>query len=96
MGDSNWINDVGLEQDLKVYVQKNLKRKEILDFMKRNYEQYCWSIATLDRRLRFFDINYIHYNTAMETVHANVQKELNGSGKRVGYRAVNQKLRMQH
>ena len=32
----------------------------------------------------------------MEIVQAAVQKELNGPGKRLGYRALNQKMRMQH
>ena len=94
MEDSNWKNDVALEQDLKDYVRRNLKRKEILDFMKRDYEQYCWSRATLDRRLCFFDINCIHYDTLLETVQAAVQKESNGPGKLLGYRALNQKMRM--
>ena len=30
--------DVALEQDLRDYVGRNLKRKEILHFMKRDYE----------------------------------------------------------
>ena len=38
MEDSNWKNDVALEQDLRNYVRRNLKWKEILDFMKRDYE----------------------------------------------------------
>ena len=54
MEDSNWINDIALEQGLSDYVPRNLKRKEILDFMKRHYELYYSSIATLDRRLQFF------------------------------------------
>ena len=57
MEDSNWKNDVALEQDLRDYMRRYLKRREILDFMKRDYEQYCWNIATSDKRLRFFDIN---------------------------------------
>ena len=59
MEDSNWKNDVALEQDLRNYVRRNLKCKEILDFMKCDYEPSCWSIETLNRKLRFFDINYI-------------------------------------
>ena len=54
MEDSNWINDVAVKQGLSDYVPRNLKRKEILDFMKRHYELYYSSIATLDRRLQFF------------------------------------------
>ena len=59
MEDSNSINDVALEQDSRHYICRNLDRKETLDFVKRDYEQYCWSIATLDRGPRVFDINYI-------------------------------------
>ena len=51
MEDSNWKNDDALEQGLRDYMPKNLKMKEILDFMKCDCEQYC--IATLDRSLRF-------------------------------------------
>ena len=87
MEDGNWKNDVVLEQDLREYVGRNLKRKEILDFMKRDYDQYCWSIATLDRKFRFCDINYVHYDTSLETVQAAVQKELNGPGKLLGFKA---------
>ena len=54
MEDSNWINDVAQQQGLRDFVRRSLKGKDILDFMIRDYEQYCWSIATLDRRLRFF------------------------------------------
>ena len=43
-----------------------------------------------------FDINYINYDASLETVQSAVQKELNGPGKRLGYRALNQKMRMQH
>ena len=64
--------------------------------MKRDYEQYRWSITTLDRRLHFFDINYIHNDTSLETVQAAVQKELNGPGKLLGHIALNQELRMHH
>ena len=53
MENNDWINDVALEQDLRDCVRRrNLKRKEILRFMKRDYEQYC--TATLNRRLHFF------------------------------------------
>ena len=94
MENNDWINDVALEQDLRDCVRRrNLKRKEILGFMKRDYEQYC--TATLNRRLHFY-INYIHHETSLETVQAAAQKELNGPGKLLGDRALNQKLIMQH
>ena len=62
----------------------------------REYEQYCCSIRTLDRRPRFFDISYIHYNTLLEAVQATLQTEWNGPRKLLSYRILNQKLRMQH
>ena len=36
------------------------------------------------------------YDTLLETVQTAVQKELNGPGKLLGYRALNQEIRMQH
>ena len=39
-------------------VQQGLQRIEALDVLKRNFPQYPWSIRTLDRRLRHFDIFY--------------------------------------
>ena len=35
------------------------------------------------------------YDTLLETVQTAVQKELNGPGKLLGYRALNQEIRMQ-
>jgi hypothetical protein len=64
--------------------------------MKRDYVQYNWSLATLDRRLRFFDIRYIDYDVQLETVACAVQTDLQGTGKLLGYRAMKQKLRTEH
>ena len=38
----------------------------------------------------------MHYDTSLEMVQAAVQKELSGPGKLLGYRALNQKMRMQY
>ncbi|XP_078482839.1 uncharacterized protein LOC144743284 [Ciona intestinalis] len=73
-----------------------MKRKEILFLVQKKFTQYAWSIATLDRRLRFFDIKYIHYDTPLEDVCAAIDKELQDTGKHLGYRAMNQKLRCHH
>ena len=85
-----------MEQDLKTYVSQNLKRSEVLDFMQRDFPQYNWSLATLDRRLRHFGIHYIYYDTPLAVVSDAVQKELEGPGRLLGYRALNQKLRTEH
>lgn len=91
-----WINDEKLENDLKHYVAQNLKRKEMLDFVRRDFPEYQWSSATLARRLRAFQIKYIDYNTDVETVKSALQTELDGAGKLLGYRAMNQKLKTEH
>ena len=92
MENSNWINDVALEQNLRDYVWRNLKRKDILDFMKGEYEQLEHSDIRWKASLSW----YRHSYTSLQTVQAVVQKELNGPSKFLGYRALNQKLRMHH
>ena len=63
-----WKEDEELKVDLKKYVLRNLKRREILDFMKRDYPQYAWSLGTLSRRLKHFDISYINYDLTVQEV----------------------------
>ena len=48
-----------LKSDLKKYVKEDLRRTEILDFMKRDFSQYAWSLSSLDRHMRYFDIYII-------------------------------------
>ena len=93
---SEWKEDNQMENDLKTYVSQDLKRSEVLDFMQRDFPQYKWSLATLDRRLRHFGIHYIDYDTPLTVVADAVQKELEGPGRLLGYRAMNQKLRTEH
>ena len=56
---SEWKEDNQLENDLRKYVSQNFKRSEILDFVQRDFPEYTWSTATLDRRVRHFGIYYI-------------------------------------
>ena len=60
---SEWKEDNQLENDIRKYVRQNFKRSEILDFVQRDFPEYTWSTATLDRRLRHFGIYYINYDT---------------------------------
>ena len=94
--DSEWKEDNQLKNDLRKYVSQNFKRSEILDFVQRDFPEYTWRTATLDRRFRHFDIYYINYDTPVAAVSDAVQKELEGPGKLLGYRAMNQKLRTEH
>ena len=64
--------------------------------MRKEYPEYTWSLRTLDRRLRYFNISYIDYQTDVDTVRAVVQKEVCWPGQLLAYRAMNQKLKCEH
>ena len=63
----------------------------MLDFLRRDFPTYAWSIATLDRRLRYFNIFYMDTNVTLDEVKEAVGKELEGPGKLLGYGALHQK-----
>lgn len=64
--------------------------------MSRDYAQYVWSLGTLSRRLAYFDIKYIEYNTDLKEVDAALQSELQGPGQLLGYHSMRRKIREQH
>ena len=51
-----WREDLKLREDMERYVKQGYKREEALDFLKRDFPMYPWSIRSLDRRLRCFEI----------------------------------------
>ena len=53
-------------------------------------------VFQLYRRLRHFDISYINKATTVDEIRTAVEKELEGPGKLLGYRAMNHKLRIEH
>ena len=55
-------------------------------FLKTKFSHYKWSIRSLDRHLRFFEI-YYDKNVPVEDVVDAVQKELDGPGALLGYQA---------
>ena len=77
-------------------MKDGLCREEILDFVARDFEQYPWSIRTLDQRLRHFEIYYHDRTVSVEQVQEAVREELQGPGKLLGYRAMQQKIRKYH
>ena len=85
-----------LRGPLKNYVAANYQRNEILDYMMRDFEQYAWSMRTLDNRLRHFDINYIDRTVQVGEVRAAVLNEIEGPGRLLGYRAMHKKLRLRY
>lgn len=79
IGNPDWQEEAELKQYLKRYILQKLSRREILDFVSRDYAQYAWSLGTLSRRLAYFDIKYIEYNTDLNDVQAALQSELQGA-----------------
>ena len=93
---NEWQNDEELQSSIKHYVMQNMKRSVVLDFLKRDYPEYAWSLPTLDRRMRYFDIKYIDYETTVDEVVAASNTENDGPGQLLSYRALHKKLREQH
>ena len=75
------------------YVREGYKREEAMGFLKRDFPMYAWSIRSLDRRLRYFEIYYNDKGVAEEDVMDAVKKDLEGPGKLLGYRAMHKKIR---
>ena len=93
---SEWESDGELQGKLSKYVTKGLHRNEILSYMLRDFPQYSWSIRTLDRRMRYFNIFYHDKNVPLNAVKEAVKGELNGPGKLLGYRAMHLKIRQKN
>lgn len=64
--------------------------------MKRDFNHYAWSVRTLDRRLRHFEIRFHDQGVTVDQVQEAVRQELQGPGKLLGYRALHQKIRQVH
>ena len=80
---SDWEDDNDLKNDLAKFVSLNLKRMEILDFLRKDYPMYAWSLRSLARRMQYF----------RNDVEAAVEKEISGPGKLLGNRAMHKKIR---
>jgi hypothetical protein len=95
-GSIDWKGKTELQYDLISYVSQNLRRSDVLDFVRRDYSHYSWRLPTLDRRHHYFDIHYIDYDTPLAVVADAVQKELDGPERLLGYKSMNQKLLTEH
>ena len=65
---ADWKNDGRVKLNLQNYVKQNLQRKEILDFVTRDFPDYKWGFRSSCRRLQFFGIRYIDRTTTVEEV----------------------------
>ena len=88
----SWKNDAILKEHITKYVAQRLQKKEILDFLQKDFPTYAWSYRTLTRRMSFFEIKFINYEILAENVALVVRKETQGPGKCLGYRAMTKKI----
>ena len=80
-----WKDNIDLKNALEDLVKKGYKKSEILVAVRRDFPQYPWGcIKTLDRRLCNFSINYIGYDTPLETIQDAIVQELEGPGSLLG------------
>ena len=91
-----WQNDEEMQSFIKHYVMQNMKLSEVLDFLKRDYPECAWSLSTLDRSMRYFDMKYINCETTVDEVVAAFNTENDGPGLLLGYRAMHKSIREHH
>ena len=84
-----WIR---IKNDLAKFVSLNLKRMETLDFLRKDYPMYAWSLRSLARRMQYFGIQFTDYDVEVNDVEAAVEKEISGPGKLLGYRAMHKNI----
>ena len=89
---SDWEDDNDLNNDLAKFVSLNLKRMEIVDFLRKDYPMYAWSLRSLARRMQYFGIQFTDYDVEVNDVEAAVEKEISGPGKLLGYRAMHKNI----
>ena len=88
-----WKDDIDLRNDLAKFVRVNLRRLEILDFMRKDYLMYAWSLRSLACRMQYFGIQFTDYDVKVNEVEDAVEKEISGPGKLLGYIAMHKKIR---
>ena len=89
-----WENNANLKEAFLKYV--GLQRREMLDFLTRDFPLYAWSLRMLDRRLRHFDILFNDGTYKVDLVMKTFETEPNGPGKLSGYRAMHKKMRQEY
>ena len=96
MRSSDGKDEERLKDSLEEYRRQGLQRQEILSFMKKDFSHYAWSLRTLDRRLRWFDMYQTDPTMTEEALRTAVTEELDGPGKLLGYRARTNKIKQEH
>ena len=93
---ASWKYESILKVHITKYVAQGLEKKEILDFLQKDFPMYAWSYRTLTRRMSFFEIKFINYQLLAGNVALAARKEMQEPGKYLGYRAMTKKIREVH
>ena len=64
--------------------------------MVRDFEEYAWSLRSLERRLSYFNIHRNDKSVSVENVKSAINKELIGPERLLGYRAMHLKIKNIH
>ena len=91
MAANEWKEDMSLKEKLLDYVRQGIQWKEMLDYLRRDFSFYSYSIAILNRIIYYTD-----NNVTVDKLNAVVQKELDGPGQLLGYCALHKKVRQEH
>ena len=83
-------------QQLKEHNSKGMCLQEISSYMKHDFSQYSWSLITLNKRLRFFNIYCHDKNVTLDAVTQAIKKECEGLGQLLGYCTIYHKMRQVH
>ena len=73
-----WKSDEELRDAINELLSQGLQRSEILSFLEWDFPEYTWSVRTLDRRMRHFNIYYTDRGVTVEQVVDAVKQELAG------------------
>ena len=92
----DWENNENVKADIQKYVLQNFTRREVLDFLGRDYPQYAWSLPTLSQRMAHFGLKYVDYGTDLKVIERAVKEETSGPGELLGYQSMHKKLREHH
>ena len=92
---ATWVHNDKLKKAMSWYVQQSLQRSEILDYLICDFSQYPWSIRSLDRRLRHFEIYYNSNSVGINDVTQALENELKGPSQLLGYWAMHKKIRQE-
>ena len=74
----DWKDDIGSRNDLAKFVRVNLRKLETLDFVRKDYPMYAWSLRSLARRMQYFGIQFTDHDVkvSLNEVDDAVKKEI--------------------